>query len=322
MTAVTPLLYSVSTGSAFSAYKKLHGASNYHEWRVSTCTLLHALCQWVVITGTATTPTPIDPMNPTPDKLAAQEAWHVRSWSLYIEITYWVDTSIKTVISDLEDPKLIWELLEWRYGARQHGLQALLQAKLNQMRWDGEGSIVGHHNTMVALRSKMAAAGLSITDNQFYKHFLDSLPWKLDFFVTMYNDPQANVNTLCDRFTKYKMRLKVASICEGKMGEASGSDMALTGQSASSTKGKGKAKKRDLTDVTCYRCGKKGHLKRKCPDKLKGDDAKDEKKDDKPKSDKGKEAAEKLKVSSSMLYTTVSILETESTNTYIRKHRI
>ena len=261
MTAITPLPYLVSTGSAFSTYEKLHGASNYHEWRVSTHALLHALCQWVVITGTATTPTPINPTNPTPDELAAQEAWHVRSWSLYIEITYWVDTSIKTVISDLEDPKLIWELLEWRYGARQHGLQVLLQAKLNQMRWDGEGSIVGHCDMMVALQSEMAAAGLLITDNQFYEHFLNSLPWKLDFFVTMYNNLQANVNSLCNQFTKYEMQLKVASICEGKTGEASGSDMALASQPTSSTKGKGKAKKRDLTDVTCYRCGKKGHLK-------------------------------------------------------------
>ena len=151
MTAVTPLPYSVSTGSAFSAYEKLHGASNYHEWRVSTRALLHALRQWAVITGTATAPTPVDPANPTPDELAAQEAWHVRSWSLYIEITYRVDTSIKTVIGDLEDLKLIWELLERRYGARQHGLQALLWAKLNQMRWDGEGGIIGHRDTMVAL---------------------------------------------------------------------------------------------------------------------------------------------------------------------------
>ena len=55
----------------------------------------------------------------------------------------------------------------------------------------------------------------------------------------------------------------------------------------------------DLTDMTCYGCGKKGYLKHRCPDKSKSDDAKDEKKDDKLKSDKGKEAAEKLKASSS-----------------------
>ena len=53
-------------------------------------------------------------------------------------------------------------------------------------------------------------------------------------------------------------------------------------------------------------CGKKGHLKRKRPDKSKGDEAKDDKKDDKsdkPRSDKGKEVAEKPKASSGTLYT-------------------
>ena len=49
---------------------------------------------------------------------------------------------------------------------------------------------------------------------------------------------------------------------------------------------------------------------------MKGDDAKDEKKANKPKSNKGKEATEKLKASSGMLYTTVGTSETESTNTY------
>ena len=63
-------------------------ASNYHEWRMSTRTLLHATRQWVVITGTATAPIPIDPVAPTPDESAALDAWHVRSWALYIELTY------------------------------------------------------------------------------------------------------------------------------------------------------------------------------------------------------------------------------------------
>ena len=206
------------------------------------------------------------------------------------------------MIGDLEDPKL-WELLEQRFGASQQGPHSVLQAKLSQMRWDGKGGIVGHCDDMVALQSKMAAAGGPISDQQFYKHFLDSLPQSLDMFVTLYTDPSANIDSLCDRFTQYKMRLKVANICEGKTGDASGSAMALSSQSSLSTKGEGKARKRDLTDVTWYGCGKKGHLKRKCPDKSKGDEAKDDKKDDKPRSDKGKEVAEKLKVSSGMLYT-------------------
>ena len=118
--------------------------SNYHEWRVSTHTLLHTLRQWDVIDGTETAPTPVDPQAPTPDKVAALQAWHVRLWALYIEITYQCDNTVKTTISNLEDPKLIWEMLELQYGAKQHGLQSVLCAKLNQCRWDGEGGIMAH----------------------------------------------------------------------------------------------------------------------------------------------------------------------------------
>ena len=94
--------------------------------------------------------------------------------------------------------------------------------------------------------------------------------------VALYTDPSANVDTLCDRFMQYGMRLNVADIREGKTSDASGSTMDLSSQSSSSSssKGKGKARKRDFTDMTCYGCGKKGHLKRKRPDKSKGDEAK------------------------------------------------
>ena len=99
---------------------------NYHKWRVSTHALLHALQQWVVITGMATTPTPVNLLAPTPDEAAALEAWHVRSWALYIKIMYQCDTSARAMISNLEYPRLIWEMLKQWYSTRQHGLQSVL----------------------------------------------------------------------------------------------------------------------------------------------------------------------------------------------------
>ena len=151
-------------------------------------------------------------------------------------------------------------MLEQQFGARQHGLQSVLRAKLNQTRWDGEGGIMAHREVMVGLRSKMAATGLPISDQQFYEHFLDSPPRALDVFVTMYDDPSANVNSLCDRFMRYEMRLKVTNIRDGKTAGSSGRTTVFHSQPASSTKdrGKGKGKQRDLTEVTCYGCGKKG----------------------------------------------------------------
>ena len=65
----------------------------------------------------------------------------------------------------------------------------------------------------------------------------------------------------------------------------------------------------------CYRCGKKGHLKCKCPDKPKGGELKEDKKDDKPKTKK-EEAANKPKVSSGSMYMAVSTSNDKSVNVY------
>lgn len=57
------------------------------------------------------------------------------------------------------------------------------------------------------------------------------------------------------------MRQKLRATKSG-MGEGSSDGkIALFGQQSTEKKGK---KKRDLSDVTCYSCGKKGHLQRYC----------------------------------------------------------
>ena len=56
--------------------------------------------------------TPADPANPTPGELSAIQAFEICSAVCIHEIMFRVDSTVKAVIGDLEDPKLIWELLE------------------------------------------------------------------------------------------------------------------------------------------------------------------------------------------------------------------
>ncbi len=64
-------------------------------------------------------------------------------------------------------------------------------------------------------------------------------------------------------------------------GSSTGGSVALFGQQSSAPKRREK-KKRDISDVTCFGCGQKGHLRRNCPTK------KDKPKDDKPKGEAAK----------------------------------
>jgi len=161
------------------------------------CATLRSLSQWDVVTRCTTAPTPVDPVNPTPTKQEAIRAFEVRSISAPIEITFCVDSSAKSAISDLEDPKRIWELLEQRPGARKEGLQGILRAKLQPMEWDEKREIMAHRDAVVALWSKLMGAGHSIPNQSFYEHFLDSLPRSMDMFIGPYNDATADVDALC-----------------------------------------------------------------------------------------------------------------------------
>ena len=277
MSTTTPTLpYSVSSGSAFGAFDKLQGIKNYANWKTNMHTVLLSLRQWGMVDGTIARPVPADRGNVTPDEAAAIEAWDLRSISAYMEVSFRVAESAKSVLGSSRSPKDAWEALERRFGARQEGIQSSLISKLQMSEWNGSGSILTHRDYMVDLRTQLRDAGRDLSDQAFHGYFTESLPTSLDLFITLYDDSTYDVDLLCDKFAKYEMRQKLRATKAGKAEGTSDGNVALFGQQ-SADKGKGK-RKRDLTDVTCYGCGKKGHLRRNCPTK----------KDEKPKNEKPK----------------------------------
>ncbi len=97
-----------------------------------------------------------------------------------------------------------------------------------------------------------------------YSYFIKSLPSTLNIFITLYNNPMHNVDLLCDKFAKYKMWQKLHEAKSRKAEAAAKESITLSQQSKDKEV---KRKRHDLTNVMCYGCGKKGHLKHKCPDK-------------------------------------------------------
>ena len=303
---VTPP-YSVSTGSAFTAFDKLQGAKNYIPWKKNMRIILQSLRQWGMITGTVKAPVPADVNAPTAEETHAIDAFEVRRISAFMEISFRIVDSAKTVLGNTEDPKVAWELLEKRYGVKQQGLQSVLMAKLQLAKWDGSGTIHTHHDAMVDIRTELADAGMMISDQSFYEYFTNSLPSSLDLFITLYDDSTYDINLLCNKFAKYEMRCKLAAAKAGRTDASSDGSLAMFGQASSSKKkDKKEKKKRDHKHLTCLKCGKKGHIQAKCPDGEKKDDKSGEKQDNKSKATKENEEANKTKSSSGTLYTAVS----------------
>jgi len=93
---------------------------------------------------------------------------------------------------------------------------------------------------MVDLRTELADAGMTISDRSFHKYFTNSLPSSLDL-LTLYDDSTYDVDLLCDKSAKYKMRRRLADAKADNAEGASDGSLALFGQQASSSsKGKGK----------------------------------------------------------------------------------
>jgi len=222
-----------------------------------------------------------------------------------MEISFRVADSTKSVLGDTQNPKVAWDILAKRFGAKQEGLQSALISKLQLASWGGTGAIHIHQDYMIDLRIQLADAGMILSDQAFYSYFIESLPPSLDLFVTLYEDTNHDVDFLCDKFAKYEMRLKLRAAKSGK-DEASGSgSVALFGQQPADKKKKKKEKmgKMDLSNTTCYGCGKKGHISANCPDKQ------DKKQDEKSKAGKEGEKSEpsaSKKSPTGTLYTAMS----------------
>ena len=253
------LPYSVSSGSAYSIFDKLQGAKNFVTWKRNMRTMLRSLRQWGVVSGAIVAPTPVDEKNMTPAEVKAQEAWKIREISAFMEISFRIADTALNVLGDTQNPKVAWEILQECFGAKQE----VLIPKLQRASWDGTGSIHTHQDYMVDLRVQLADAGRPLSDDSFYSYFIDSLPSSLDLLVTLYENPTHDVGLLCDKIAEYEMRQKLRAMKSGKAQAAEGS-VTLFGQQ---TTDKEKRKRRDLSNVTCYGCGKKGHLKYKCPHK-------------------------------------------------------
>ena len=88
----------------------------------------------------------------------------------------------------------------------------------------------------------------------------------LNLFISLYDDSTHNIDLLCSKFAKYKMQQKMHKLKAGKTEAAEGS-VALFSQKMKDKGKKRERRKHDLTNVTCYGCRKKGHLKHKCLDK-------------------------------------------------------
>ena len=268
---MTMLPYSVSTGSAFSSYDKLSGSSNYVFWKQNLTMTLIMLHQWGIVNGTITAPTTQVPDHPTDAEIKAADNWLVQSTATYAEIIFHVDNDICTTMEEDMGLKELWEVLEKHYSSKQDSLRQALIPKLQTACWNGKGPISAHCDYLVSLHTQIAHTRRKIPDKTFFNYFITSLLKSLNSDIFMYEDQTYNINHFCQKFTKLELQQQAHDVVNGTSdspglamygGTASGSN--LKGNSRGSKGDKGdrghQCQRRDYSDHTCFRCGKKGHI--------------------------------------------------------------
>src|SRR5882757_2536825 len=240
-----------SNGSGSYRIEPLTGAENYSVWKVKMMDILTESDQWEIVDGKS--------MKPSTDSASWEKKDQSALSAIRLRIADKMMVYVASAASSMEAWKALNEVLE------PQGALGIVMArrKLFRAQCEEGGEITEHIRLMQGYREELIGLGQAITESEFSITLLTSLPETWNNFIGGIDTTTLDSSTkVVSRILEYDRRTRLQS------------DTALAGIQ----KGKKNSKK-----VTCYNCGKQGHIKAECrsPKKEKGKDGKDKGKDSK-----------------------------------------
>lgn len=230
----------MSDAATYSAYRIEHllGEGNYSTWVTKMTDILTNLSLYEYPTGEI--PRPAGDTD-TPAILA----WIKNDRQALSAIRLRVADSPMVYISTSTTSKQAWDTLSDMFAPKGAIAIVLLRRKLMRAQCEQGSSIEEHIRDLTSLRQKLAALNSKLTEAEFSITLLTSLPDSWDSFI------QGIDTTTLDNSTKLIARiLEQDRRLEAK---PNADEVALTSTSRSN-------------DITCYHCGRKGHIKSECHD--------------------------------------------------------
>ena len=101
---------------------------------------------------------------------AAMEAWDLRVISGFMEISFRVADSAKSILGTVahSHQRMHGGPLKGVLGPGKRGIQSSLILKPQMTAWNGGGSILTHHDYMVDLCTQLRDAGHDLSDQAFH----------------------------------------------------------------------------------------------------------------------------------------------------------
>jgi len=208
------------------------------------------------------------------------EKTHHKAWErsnrlslMFIKMT--VANNIKSTIPQTESAKEYMQFVEERFRSADKSLAGTLMAELTTMKFDGSRTMQEHIIEMTNIAARLKSLGLTVEDSFLVQFILNSLPSEYGPFQINYNTikDKWNVNELASRLVQEEGRLKnqmnhSVSFVSNKAGkEKKGKSNHFKKKKAPARNEQHKEKK-ELKDIQCHFCKKKGHYQGDCPKRI------------------------------------------------------
>lgn len=216
--------------------------------------------------GLFTVATGIEVKPPGPDTNEAVKTWIKQDLEAQIFIGLNVSSNIAKKIANCNSAHQMLEKLHTLYGRKSDLTVEGLQRQFFGFKYDNSKSVVENCMTIQQYAEDLAAEGEEVKESWIMTRILGMLPPKLHHFRTGWDNVSGEDKNLSKLFER--LRLEEDRLNEDELSSESTSQNALVSKQRNKfQKSHSKGNTSNNSTVECFKCGKKGHVKKYCKNK-------------------------------------------------------
>ncbi|KAH9734074.1 Integrase catalytic domain-containing protein [Citrus sinensis] len=205
------------------------------------------------------------PMEITDDK------WNEVDGNAISDLHLALADGVLSSVAEKNTAKEIWDTLTKLYEAKSLHNKIFLKRKLYTLRMAESTMVTDHINTLKTLFSQLTTLGHNIEENERAELLLQSLPDSYDQLIInlMNNNPVEGLvfDDVAASVLNEESRRKNKENRQASSQQAEALSVTRgrsTERGPSGSQNQGRSKSRSKKNVKCYKCGKKGHVKKEC----------------------------------------------------------
>ncbi|GKB77883.1 zinc finger, CCHC-type containing protein, partial [Tanacetum coccineum] len=257
--------------SSFAKLEKFKGV-DFRRWQKKMHFMLSSMSMVYVLT----TPTPDDGgENPTVEHVRKRAKWDNDDYVCRGLILNGMSDSLFDVYQNVEESKELWDTLEAKYMAEDASSKKFLVSNFTNYKMTDSRPVLEQYNELLGILRRFTQHNMNMDESIKVSCIIDKLPpsWK-DFKHTLKHLKEELTLIELGSHLRIEESLRAQDSDKPKGNNVAGPsvvNMVEHNNSSRYNDNKGKRKHHDTranpnkkTKVTCWKCGKPGHLKKDC----------------------------------------------------------